>query len=235
MRLRNRKSKIDVVLYSLKSMFSKPATIDLRNSVEISVLRGYPVVNPDKCTGCSLCERSCPSNAIEMKVVGKRVVGGREVDKKIPIFDYYKCIYCGLCAEVCPFKAIEMVKGTPLDAIKFSHLVPALSIILDIRLKAVIAYFIILATLFLIYGISRFFSFKARHSQVAYEPFVGGGYYNGRWEKYYIPGLLKFIFLFMLIEIAVFASLIYETREILALFILVLLIMIVLELREMRQ
>lgn len=53
-------------------------------------------INVDKCTGCTLCSKKCPVNAI---------VGS----KKTPHFIVQdKCIGCGTCYDVCQFKAIEV-------------------------------------------------------------------------------------------------------------------------------
>ncbi|MFC2030701.1 NADH-ubiquinone oxidoreductase-F iron-sulfur binding region domain-containing protein [Chloroflexota bacterium] len=51
---------------------------------------------PDPCTGCTVCARNCPSNAIS----GER--------KKPHFIDQALCIQCGLCKEVCKFDAIEV-------------------------------------------------------------------------------------------------------------------------------
>ncbi len=48
----------------------------------------------DPCTGCTVCARNCPSNAIS----GER--------KKPHFIDQALCIQCGLCKEVCKFDAI---------------------------------------------------------------------------------------------------------------------------------
>ncbi len=56
-------------------------------------LREYSI-DADKCTGCTLCAKKCPTNAI---------IGGRKQPHFI-IAD--KCISCGACFEVCNFDAV---------------------------------------------------------------------------------------------------------------------------------
>ncbi len=53
-------------------------------------------IDVDKCTGCTICSRKCPTGAI---------IGS----KKTPHFVVEdKCIGCGACAEACKFNAIEV-------------------------------------------------------------------------------------------------------------------------------
>ena len=56
---------------------------------------------PDRCAGCGICLRACPSNAIKG---GKRMVH---------VIDQSKCIQCDTCFEVCPprFSAVTRVSG----------------------------------------------------------------------------------------------------------------------------
>ena len=49
----------------------------------------------DRCTGCTLCARKCPTNAITGTVKEKHVI------------DQAKCIKCGLCQSNCKFNAID--------------------------------------------------------------------------------------------------------------------------------
>lgn len=51
-------------------------------------------VNPDLCTGCGLCAKKCPSDAI----VGERKHPYHIIESK--------CIKCGMCLETCRFDAI---------------------------------------------------------------------------------------------------------------------------------
>lgn len=54
-----------------------------------------PVVNEDKCIGCSNCVRSCPQEAI--KIINNKAV-----------IDYNLCYGCGECPTVCPKRAVKV-------------------------------------------------------------------------------------------------------------------------------
>ena len=56
---------------------------------------------PNKCQGCGICIKACPTQAI---------AGGRRM---IHVIDQDKCIKCGTCLEICPsrFRAVTKVSG----------------------------------------------------------------------------------------------------------------------------
>ncbi|HRW62878.1 MAG TPA: NADH-ubiquinone oxidoreductase-F iron-sulfur binding region domain-containing protein, partial [Bacteroidales bacterium] len=53
-------------------------------------------VDPDKCTGCTVCAKNCPSNAID---------GAR---KEVHFIRQDACIKCGMCFTKCKFDAIVL-------------------------------------------------------------------------------------------------------------------------------
>ena len=86
----------------LKHLFKKPATLQYPfERVPLQGFRGKPNWDIKKCTGCELCYKVCPSQAIEM--TGK----GREAEFKHHLD---RCLFCGQCAEVCPVNAITMAE-----------------------------------------------------------------------------------------------------------------------------
>ena len=105
----------------LKQLFLTPATntfpakyapksvIDFLNKVQkgrkvltppIEVpqkFRGKISYNRDKCTGCQLCIKVCPTKAIEFI----------PEEKKIKIF-VSRCCFCAQCNDICPTGALSM-------------------------------------------------------------------------------------------------------------------------------
>ncbi len=61
-----------------------------------------PVANPDRCTGCQTCLRSCPVQAITMAGLNGR---------KSAVMDAGICIRCYCCHELCPENAIDLKRG----------------------------------------------------------------------------------------------------------------------------
>jgi len=57
-----------------------------------------PVIEKELCTGCGICEDSCPLDVIYMNEEGSR-----------PIIKYpEECWHCGSCRQDCPEEAITI-------------------------------------------------------------------------------------------------------------------------------
>jgi len=59
-------------------------------------LISYSVI-PEKCSGCLVCLRNCPTEAIS----GEK--------REVHVIDFEKCTRCGMCMSVCKFDAIMVV------------------------------------------------------------------------------------------------------------------------------
>lgn len=82
----------------------------------IELRHGLAVVNPEKCTGCSLCVPECPKSIITLVPKGAPVVlrcsnrlRAKAVSSACPV----GCITCLKCEKECPTGAIKVVNGLP--------------------------------------------------------------------------------------------------------------------------
>jgi formate hydrogenlyase subunit 6/NADH:ubiquinone oxidoreductase subunit I len=94
------------------SLFKKPAT--MRYPFEKFRMpkdfRGQPKFKSELCTGCRLCIRDCPSQAITITKIGEK--------KFEASIDLGKCVYCAQCAETCPRKVIEITTEFELTQVE---------------------------------------------------------------------------------------------------------------------
>jgi len=64
--------------------------------------RGVLSYDPSLCTGCRLCVKDCPSNAIELFILD------RAAKQYVVKYHMDRCIYCGQCMVNCKFNCIDM-------------------------------------------------------------------------------------------------------------------------------
>lgn len=79
----------------MKLPISKPSTAAANKTGDWKTFK--PVVDPEKCIKCGICQRFCPEGIM-----------GKEGTLSTPDLDY--CKGCGICANECPKKAITMVE-----------------------------------------------------------------------------------------------------------------------------
>jgi formate hydrogenlyase subunit 6/NADH:ubiquinone oxidoreductase subunit I len=85
----------------LQSLFKKPATTSypfVKKAMPKN-FRGKLRFHPEKCIGCKMCMKDCPSGAITIRQTGEK--------KFEAVIDLDKCIYCAQCVDTCPKKALE--------------------------------------------------------------------------------------------------------------------------------
>jgi formate hydrogenlyase subunit 6/NADH:ubiquinone oxidoreductase subunit I len=88
----------------LCSLFHKPITESYPAQPQTTPerLRGKLHWNPENCTGCCLCVKDCPSDAIELITIDK-------ANKRFVMrYDMGRCTYCAQCVQNCRFGCLEM-------------------------------------------------------------------------------------------------------------------------------
>jgi len=88
----------------LESFFKKPATqiYPVETVATSDRFRGKLIYDPKACTGCCLCSKDCPSNAIEL------VTLDRAAKRFVLKYHMDRCVYCGQCVTNCKFKCMSM-------------------------------------------------------------------------------------------------------------------------------
>jgi formate hydrogenlyase subunit 6/NADH:ubiquinone oxidoreductase subunit I len=88
----------------VESFFKKHATQLYPNerSAPPERYRGKLSYSPAACTGCRLCVKDCPSDAIEL------VILDRAAKQYVVKYHMDRCIYCGQCMVSCKFNCIDL-------------------------------------------------------------------------------------------------------------------------------
>ena len=91
----------------LTSLFSVPVTekYPIERPATAERFRGKLFYDPSKCTGCNLCVKDCPANALEI------IILDRAAKRYVARYNVAHCIYCGQCVQSCKFKCISMSKN----------------------------------------------------------------------------------------------------------------------------
>lgn len=96
--------KIGMLKDMARSAFKRPITecypAERRPAAE--EFRGMLHWTPDECTGCGLCVKDCPAEAIELITVDKAT------KKFVLRFHVDRCTFCGQCAYSCRFNCITL-------------------------------------------------------------------------------------------------------------------------------
>ena len=101
----------------IKSTIHRPVTIMYPYEKEWvpDNYRGRPGLRFDRCLGCGICVRACPTTCIELVEVADDE--GNMV--KRPQVNVGRCMMCGYCAEYCPVDA--MTTTTDYELAEFSR------------------------------------------------------------------------------------------------------------------
>jgi NAD(P)H-quinone oxidoreductase subunit I len=88
----------------IRSLFTKPVTeqYPFVRTAAPDNFRGKLFWEPEKCTGCQLCVKDCPADALELIVIdkaAKRFVMKYHIDR---------CTFCDQCVQSCRLKCLNL-------------------------------------------------------------------------------------------------------------------------------
>ncbi len=80
----------------------------------ITMVDGFPAVDPDKCVSCGTCVKICPKQVIELMPLKARVFepcSTRDLGKNVMRVCEVGCISCQKCVKACPAGAVSSEDG----------------------------------------------------------------------------------------------------------------------------
>lgn len=80
----------------------------------ITMVEGFPVVDPDRCVSCGTCVKTCPKKIIELTSLKARVYvpcSSKDMGKKVTAVCQVGCIACQMCVKKCPAEAVTYSDG----------------------------------------------------------------------------------------------------------------------------
>jgi formate hydrogenlyase subunit 6/NADH:ubiquinone oxidoreductase subunit I len=100
----------------VSTLFRKAATTEYpyTKAAMPKNFRGRLLFYPERCIGCRLCMRDCPSQAITIEKTGEKQFCAH--------IDLGKCIYCAQCVDSCLKKALEMTSEFELAKLDYKDL-----------------------------------------------------------------------------------------------------------------
>jgi formate hydrogenlyase subunit 6/NADH:ubiquinone oxidoreductase subunit I len=105
-----------MVPYLMSMLVKKPETVNYPY-VQAKVaenFRGALKFDKEKCIGCKICQRVCPSGAIEIEKVEAKQF------KAVVMMD--RCIFCGQCVDSCPKGSLQNTENFELASLDRSSL-----------------------------------------------------------------------------------------------------------------
>jgi len=88
----------------LRSLFRRPVTRRYPSEQRPVPprLRGALQFDPTHCTGCCLCEKDCPAQALELVMVD------RAAKRFVLRYHLDRCTFCAQCVQTCRFGCLQM-------------------------------------------------------------------------------------------------------------------------------